>query len=103
MLLNETDPDLVEFEIDLFWIIKGGQDPLEYFASHPGRFTLCHIKDMGEGQEMLDVGSGEIDFAAIFTRSEQAGLKYYFIEHDEPADPLGSIKSSFDYLEALRY
>ena len=103
LLLSQTDPELVEFEIDLFWAIKGGQDPLDYFDKHPGRFTLCHIKDMGAGQEMLDVGSGEIDFAAIFARRAQAGLKYFFIEHDEPGDPLASIEASFDYLEALRY
>lgn len=103
VLLNETDPDLVEFEIDLFWIIKGGHDPFEYFEKHPGRFTLCHVKDMGEGETMLDVGAGQIDFASIFARSEQAGLRYYFIEHDEPTDPLASIRSSFNYLEALKF
>lgn len=103
ILLDETDPDLVEFEMDLFWILKGGRDPLEYFQSHPGRFTLCHIKDRGEDQKMADVGAGEIDFASIFRRSDQAGLKYYFIEHDEPADPLASIESSFQHLTALTF
>lgn len=103
ILLNETDPDLVEFEIDLFWIIKGGRDPLEYFEDHPGRFTLCHVKDMAPDQQMVDVGAGEIDFASIFQHSEQAGLKYYFIEHDNPADPLASIESSFKHLEALSF
>lgn len=103
ILLNETDPDLVEFEIDLFWIIKGGRDPLEYFENHPGRFTLCHVKDMAPDQQMVDVGAGEIDFASIFQHSEQAGLKYYFIEHDNPADPLASIESSFKHLEALSF
>lgn len=103
LLLAETDPDLVEFEMDLYWITKGGRDPLEYFASHPGRFTLCHVKDMGEGQSMADVGAGHIDFASIFAEIERAGLLHYFVEHDEPADPLASIKASFDYLEALRF
>jgi len=103
LLLNDTDPDLVEFEIDLFWITKGGSDPFEYFDSHPGRFTLCHVKDMGVHQEWVDVGSGQIDFGPIFARSEQAGLKYYFIEHDEPADPLASIEASFNHLVALKF
>jgi sugar phosphate isomerase/epimerase len=103
VLLAETDPDLVEFEIDLFWIIKGGHDPFDYFEKHPGRFTLCHVKDMAAGEEMVDVGAGELDFASIFARSEQAGLKHYFIEHDEPTDPLASIKASFNYLAALKF
>jgi len=103
VLLNETDPDIVEFEIDLYWIIKGGCDPLDYFQAHPGRFTLCHVKDMAEGERMADVGSGQIDFAAIFAKSQQAGLKYYFVEHDEPPDPLASIESSFTHLKTLRY
>lgn len=103
LLLNQTDPDLVEFEMDLYWITKGGRSPFEYFDSHPGRFTLCHVKDMGEKQEWVDVGSGRIDFAPIFARSEQAGLRYYFIEHDEPADPLASIEASFQHLTALTF
>jgi sugar phosphate isomerase/epimerase len=103
VLLNETDPDHVEFEIDLYWITKGGRDPLDYFQAHPGRFTLCHVKDMAEGGAMADVGSGQIDFAAIFARSEQAGLRYFFVEHDEPPDPLASIDSSFNYLKTLRF
>ena len=103
VLLDETDPELVEFEIDLFWITKGGHDPLAYFDSHPGRFTLCHLKDMGADREMTEVGAGRLDFASIFARREQAGLKYYFIEHDQPADPLASIEASLDYVAALEF
>ncbi len=82
VLLDETDPGLVDFELDLFWITKGGEDPLRYFERYPGRFTLCHVKDMAAGGEMVDVGAGGIDFAAIFARAEQAGLKHFFVEHD---------------------
>ena len=103
LMLAETDPDLVEFEMDLYWITKGGRSPFEYFDSHPGRFTLCHVKDMGRDRSWADVGSGSIDFASIFARSEQAGLRYFFVEHDEPADPLVSIATSFDYLESLEF
>ena len=103
LLLSETDPDHVEFEIDLYWIIKGGCDPLDYFQTHPGRFTLCHVKDMAEGGGMADVGAGRIDFAAIFAKSRRAGLKYFFVEHDEPSDPLASIATSFNYLNGLRF
>jgi sugar phosphate isomerase/epimerase len=103
VLLEETDPELVDFELDLFWITKGGQDPLRYFERHPGRFTLCHVKDMAAGGEMVEVGRGEIDFAAIFAQAERAGLKHFFVEHDQPADPLASIAASHDHLRALKF
>lgn len=103
LLLDETDPALVKFELDLFWTVKAGHNPLDYFASYPDRFTLCHVKDMAEGGEMVDVGDGELDFAAIFRQSEQAGLKYYFVEHDGPADPMASIETSYKYLKALQF
>jgi sugar phosphate isomerase/epimerase len=103
VLLDETDPDLVDFELDLFWITKGGKDPFWYFDRYPGRFTLCHVKDMAENGQMVEVGAGRIDFKAIFARAEQAGLEHFFVEHDDPQDPLASIKASHDYLEALRF
>ena len=103
VLLDETDPELVEFEIDLYWITKGGQDPLRYFERYPGRFSLCHVKDMDTSGAMVDVGKGQIDFSAIFARAEQAGLEHFFVEHDQPADPLASIAASHDHLEALRF
>lgn len=103
VLLEETDSDLVKMEIDLFWIRRGGQDPLSYFARFPGRFALCHVKDMDSSGNMVDVGSGAIDFAKIFARSEQAGLKYYIVEHDRPASPIENIRSSYEHLRQLRF
>ncbi|HEU5048855.1 MAG TPA: sugar phosphate isomerase/epimerase [Gemmatimonadales bacterium] len=103
VLLAETDPGMVWYEMDLFWIRKGGRDPLDYFARHPGRFPLVHVKDMAAGEKMVDVGAGEIDWKAIFARRQQAGIEHYFVEHDEPADPLASITASYRYLRALRF
>lgn len=103
ILLAETDPDLVDLELDLFWIRKGGADPLAYFENHPGRFTLCHVKDMSAEGTMVDVGAGTIDFASIFAHAEQAGLRHYFVEHDQPGDSLASIRASYDHLAALRF
>ena len=100
---DETDPDLVEFELDLYWITKGGADPFAYFERYPGRFTLCHVKDMAADGEMVDVGAGQMDFASIFARADQAGLKHYFVEHDSPADPIASITASHAYLSALEF
>jgi len=103
VLLAECDPRLVAMELDLFWIVKGGQDPLAYIAKHPGRFPLVHVKDMTKGGEMTDVGKGAIDFAAIFAQSARAGIQYYFVEHDEPPSPLDSARASYEYLRRLRF
>jgi sugar phosphate isomerase/epimerase len=103
ILLNETDPALVDMELDLFWIIKGGHQPQEYFARYPGRFALCHVKDMTAGGDMTSVGSGEIDFKKIFAQAGKAGLKHYFVEHDKPEDSMASIKLSIDHLKQLEF
>jgi len=103
LLLEETDPALVAFELDLFWVLKGGGDPLDYFERYPGRFALSHVKDMTADGEMVDVGAGSIDFTAIFARADQAGMKHFIVEHDEPADPVASIRASRQHLSALRF
>ena len=103
LLLAETDPKLVQMELDLFWIRKGGYQAQAYFEKYPGRFPLCHVKDMAEDEKMVEVGSGKIDFAAIFAHSKHAGLKHYFVEHDNPADPLQSITASYQYLKQLKF
>ncbi len=103
VLLDDTDPELVSFEMDLFWVAKGGADPLAYFERHPGRFPLVHVKDMAAGQRMVEVGQGHIDWRRIFARRKRAGIEHFFVEHDEPADPLASVRTSYDYLRKLRF
>lgn len=105
VLLEETDPQLVWFEMDLYWIRRGGGDPLAYFTRFPGRFAMVHVKDMDGTPErgMLDVGSGVMDFKAIFARRDQAGIRHFFVEHDHPASPLDSVRASFDYLKQLEF
>jgi sugar phosphate isomerase/epimerase len=98
LLLARTDPELVAIELDLFWIIDAGSDPLTYFETHPGRFRLCHVKDRAADGTMVEVGAGVIDFTNIFARSEQAGLAHYFVEHDQPGDPEASIRASYLHL-----
>ncbi len=101
ILIENTDPDLVSFEVDLFWLVHGGGDPFDYFQRYPGRFELCHVKDRTADGDMVDVGAGDIDFEAIFERSSQAGLVHYFVEHDAPADPLASVRASLEHLESF--
>jgi sugar phosphate isomerase/epimerase len=103
VLLAETDPGIVAFELDLMWITKGGQDPVRYFARYPARFELVHIKDSTGAPDYrhVDVGRGTIDFRRILTRRHQAGIRHFFVEHDDPADPLTFARASYEYLKRL--
>jgi sugar phosphate isomerase/epimerase len=105
LLLKETDPSLVDFEMDLYWVVFGGGNPLDIFNQYPKRFPLVHVKDSGgpPDNKMVDVGQGKIDFRSIFAQSEKAGIKHYFVEHDKPADPIATIRNSYNYLHALRF
>jgi sugar phosphate isomerase/epimerase len=103
LLLAECDATLVQMEVDIFWMVKGGRDPIKYFAAHPGRFPMVHAKDMTKSGEMVDVGKGAIDFAAIFRHSAEAGLTHVFVEHDEPPAPLDDARVSYTYLRQLNY
>jgi sugar phosphate isomerase/epimerase len=117
-LLEECDPNLVKMEMDLCWILLGGQDPLKYFNRYPGRFPLVHVKDLkgfppvtaSGGQdfgdslsEMTSVGGGIIDWKRIFAQSGNAGIRHYFVEHDKPTAPFESIAASYSYLKSLRF
>jgi len=106
VLLERCDPKLVQFEMDLYWITKAGQDPLKYWAKHPGRFPMVHVKDMVATPDhmMTDVGKGTIPWAKLFAKDKQAGVKHFFVENDEPKpDGLASAKVSFDYLSKLEF
>ncbi|MFK7863189.1 MAG: sugar phosphate isomerase/epimerase family protein [Pseudohongiellaceae bacterium] len=103
VLLEQTDPDLVFFEMDLYWAANAGVDATEYFRKYPGRFPMLHVKDRMSDGSMADVGRGTIDFASIFALAETAGFKHYFIEHDNPSDGMNSITYSYNSLNNLRY
>lgn len=105
LLIRGTDPALVTFELDLFWTLKAGQDPRAYLERHPGRFAMVHVKDAtaAPARQMTDVGAGVMDWARIFAARTTAGIRHYFVEHDNPADPMRSIRRSADYLTALRF
>ncbi|MDH3290862.1 MAG: sugar phosphate isomerase/epimerase [Gemmatimonadota bacterium] len=103
VLMEGTDPALVKLELDLYWITKAGGDPFKTFREHPGRFPLVHVKDMAADGSMADVGAGTLDFAALFAHSDQAGIRHYFVEHDNPADPFASLAASYRHLHALEF
>jgi len=105
LLLQSTDPKLVQLEIDLYWITRGGQDPLAYFARWPGRTPLVHVKDSMGGPEhkMVDVGQGTIEWKRIFAKRAQAGIQHFFVEHDQPPQPFDDIAVSYKYLSQLEF
>jgi sugar phosphate isomerase/epimerase len=103
ILLKETEPELVKFEMDMYWMTKAKQDPLKYFDLYPERFPLWHVKDMNkeDASKFAEVGKGSINFARLFAAKEKAGLRQYFVEQDDCYDqkPLDCIKTSIDYLK----
>jgi len=104
ILLNGTDPNLVKMEMDLYWIVNAGADPLAYFNRYPGRFPLVHVKGRARNGDMTEVAAdNSIDWKALFARSDKAGIRHYFVEHDKPTSPFDSIRASFSYLEQLRF
>ena len=100
-LLTETDPNLVAFEMDIFWVIKGGQDPLQYFEKHPGRFQLWHVKDMGNDGESCIVGNGHIKFKDLLKKSKKAGLKRIVYEQEQYSEgtSLFCAEQSYKYIQ----
>jgi sugar phosphate isomerase/epimerase len=105
LMLKETSAKLVKMELDLYWIIKAKQSAAKYFAAHPGRFALAHVKDMDNTpkQFFTEVGRGVIDFKQLLPQAKKAGVKHFFVEQDEcPGSPFDSIKISYDYLHGLR-
>lgn len=104
ILLAETDPELVGFELDLYWAANGGASaPGELFVRHPRRFPALHVKDMAPNGDFADVGSGVLDFPAMFDTARRGGVKQWLVEHDSPADPFASALASYTYLSRLRY
>lgn len=104
VLLENTDPALVSFEMDLYWVTYAGADPLAYIGKYPGRFRMFHVKDSGPAPEhrMMDVGTGTIDFGRIFAAAAP-NIEHYFVERDDTTAPFATAATSFTYLDTLRF
>ncbi|WP_427872589.1 sugar phosphate isomerase/epimerase family protein [Flavobacterium sp. MMS24-S5] len=102
ILLKETDKDLVFFELDLYWVIHSGNDPLKLFKENPGRFKMWHVKDKDKINNDLntEVGSGTIDFKPIFKEVKQSGMVHFFVEQENnfASNSFESIKTSCDFI-----
>lgn len=98
VLLSETDPEHVQMELDLYWVIEAGRDPLDYIERDPARYPLCHVKDRSKDGEMTSVGKGTVDFPALF---RAGSFEHYFVEHDNPKAPMESIEIGYRTLNQL--
>jgi sugar phosphate isomerase/epimerase len=101
-MLAELDPKLVGIEMDLYWVVRAGKDPLRYFEKYPGRFEQWHVKDMDktDPSKNTEVGKGSIDFKAIFAKAKLSGMKHYYVEQESFTMP--SIDSARQCIEGLR-
>ena len=104
-LLENTDPEIVNFQMDLYWVTKAGADPLAYFEKYPGRFKMWHVKDMDVEGKFAPVGNGTIDFARILAQKEKSGMKYYMVEQDRTftMEPLDAIKVSHKGIKKIGF
>jgi len=103
ILLKETKKKLVQFELDLYWVVRSGNDPKTLFAANKRRFSMWHVKDMDKNDPKLnaEVGTGSIDFKSIFAEAKLSGMKHFFVEHETnyKPDPLGSVTKSCEYIK----
>jgi sugar phosphate isomerase/epimerase len=104
ILLQNTDPALVEMELDMYWVVDGGADIMDLLNRYPGRFKLAHIKDRTADGRMVNVGEGVIDWKSVIAKSTDVGIEYFFVEHDEPVAPISAaVATSYTYLRSLRF
>ena len=115
LLMKNTDPKLVSWEMDIFWVSVTGNDPIDLFHKYPGRAKLLHIKDLAANTPkrfdeqvartaFKEAGQGTLDLKKILRAATDAGVKHFFVEQDQtPGDPVASLKLSASYLKALEF
>lgn len=114
VLMRETDPDFVRYQMDVFWIVHPGQDPVKLLEKYEGRWELMHLKDMRKGVKTgvlsgkadvtndVVLGTGQMDWPAILKAARRAGVKWYFIEDESPT-AAEQIPQSLNYLETVKF
>ncbi|MBC7851210.1 MAG: sugar phosphate isomerase/epimerase [Chitinophagaceae bacterium] len=102
ILMKETDPKQVKMELDIYWAVKAGHNPIDLFNAHPGRFVMWHVKDIDNTDKKFftEVGNGTIDWKPIFAQAKKSGMKHFFVEQDVcPGPPIESVGKSISYLK----
>jgi sugar phosphate isomerase/epimerase len=114
-MFHALDPELVDLELDVFWLSVAGQDPIEMLRQMAGRVPLVHLKDKAAGTEtrynesvprtaFKEVGNGVLDWTKVLQAADAAGVQHFFVEQDQtPGDPVESLRQSFNYLKKLNY
>jgi sugar phosphate isomerase/epimerase len=111
VMMQNTDPTLVDFEMDIYWVVSAGADPIEWLKKYPNRFRLCHIKDRAKNaaptnfDASVDLGLGSIDFKSILAEGKKLGFKYHIVEQEkyENTTPLKSAEVDATYLKSLKF
>lgn len=109
--MQNTNPETVDFEMDIYWVIVPGADPVAWLQKYPNRFKLCHIKDRlktarpGEEDASTEVGAGSIDFKKILSAAQKTGMEYYIVEQEkyDNSTPLKSVEASANYLKTFTF
>ena len=108
ILLNNTDKDTVVFEMDIYWVVTAGVDPVAYLKKYDGRFKLGHLKDRIKNTDKHDasciLGQGSIDYPKILDEAEDHGMKYFIVEQEryDNTTPIESAKANAEYLSKLK-
>lgn len=104
ILLSETDPTLVNMELDLGWVFATGNDPLGFLEKYPNRFPLWHLKDMDvKAKHSTEFGKGGLDIAGILKVGKKTGMKYFFVEQEEyTSTPFEALAYNYEYLKKLK-
>ena len=107
-MMDNTDPDLVEHEMDIYWVVTAGVDPIEYLDKYPNRFKLCHIKDRmkNAGDERMascNLGTGIIDYPTILRKAKDRGMEYFIMEQEryDNTTPIACAEVGAAYLKDL--
>jgi sugar phosphate isomerase/epimerase len=103
--IENSNPDHLNFEMDLYWVTRAGADPLAYFEKAPGRFKAWHVKDMDDEGKFAPVGQGNIDFSRILAEKAASGMEVYFVEQDLTWEraPLDAVELSLEGLKKFGF
>lgn len=103
VMMQIADKDLVDFEMDMYWVVAAGEDPHTWFQKYPGRFKLGHVKDRG-GKETTTLGRGNIDYPTILKAAQKGGMQYFIVEQEqyEGTTPLAAVKDDAEYMKKLK-
>lgn len=107
VMMNGTDKSLVDYEMDIYWVVAAGEDPEAWFKKHPGRFRLCHVKDLvktAKGHESCQLGKGTINFASVLKTGRKYGLQTYIVEQEAftGSNPVESAGANAGYMKRVK-